>query len=139
MVLTNLNKLNQLIQKLGTPLIHQKPDDKHKLFVVQKISQIMSVKSLPEQNTAKDDATDPALLLRKRAMFIMPATLESSKIQIDDVLTTYTQIDEHHVKINNEYLVDDINKIKIGENQYIYEISQFKQDIQLLSNNKVEK
>lgn len=99
----------------------------------------MSVKSLPEQNTAKDDATDPALLLRKRAMFIMPATLESSKIQIDDVLATYTQIDEHHVKINNEYLVDDINKIKIGENQYIYEISQFKQDIQLLSNNKVEK
>ena len=99
----------------------------------------MSIKSLQEQNTAKDDATEPALLLRKRAVFILPVTQESSKIQIDDVLATYMQIDERHAKINNEYLVDDINKIKIGENQYIYEISQFKQDIQLLSNNKVEK
>ena len=142
MVLTNLNKLNQLINKLGTPLLHQRQvqnDGAQSGFIVQQISQIMSVKSIPQQNTAKDRATDPGLLLLKRVMFIMPVTTQSSKIQVDDILATYTRLDEKHVKVDNEYIVEDIVKVKIGENQYAYEISQFKQDIQLLTNNKVEK
>jgi len=63
------------------------------------------------------------LLLLKRVMFIMPVTTQSSKIQVDDILATYTRLDEKHVKVDNEYIVEDIVKVKIGENQYAYEIS----------------
>jgi len=53
----------------------------------------------------------------------MPVTTQSSKIQVDDILATYTRLDEKHVKVDNEYIVEDIVKVKIGENQYAYEIS----------------